>query len=63
MNSINRFAVVVVGVVGASGVAANDYIPQPYVGAQYGHTNFNRGALIDASEEERVRHLRHTVAF
>lgn len=45
MNSINRFAVVVVGVVGASGVAANDYIPQPYVGAQYGHTNFNRGAL------------------
>lgn len=45
MSPIARLAVATLGIVSVSGVSASDFIPKPYVGAQYGHTNFNRGAL------------------
>lgn len=37
--------VAALGLFSVGAASANDFMPKPYVGAQYGHTNFHRGGL------------------
>lgn len=53
MGAMNRFAIVVLGVLGVASVpsvGASELMLTPYVGAQYGHINFKRGNLSHVNQ-------------